>query len=1289
MVKNLILFVVLFVFSFNSVVYAQQGKTDVLFNTIDDGKYGDGFDNVVRTLSLQTDQKLIVGGEYLSLNGIASPYLTRLNSDGSIDETFNIGTGFNGKVYTSYIQPDGKIIVGGSFTSFQGYNTGRLVRLNTNGTYDTTFRTAVAASTGIIYDICPQTDGRIIIVGSFTRYDNVTVNRVARVWSDGSLDTSFATGSGSSTNITNVKVLSDGKVLLTGNFTSFNGIAVNKMVRLSATGAVDLDFNKGTGFDGDVNALAVQSDGKILLGGKFTNYDGTAANRIIRLNTDGTIDAGFLMGSGFNRDGVQVIQVDFLGNIMVGGSFTGLYDGAVVNRVCLLNQNGILDKDFDMGSGPASGFVYTLVKNAEGFWYIGGSFSVFDSLNQGRLAKINANGEHDPGYLSAGVGFNNSVLEVLPLKNKNTLVLGNFTKFNGNLSSRITRILEDGSYDATFNSGQGGANNSIKTAVLQADSKVVFGGNFTKYNEAISNRIARIFSDGTLDNTFSTGSGCNGQVYSIALQPDEKIVIAGNFTSFNGLPAGRIMRLLPNGLRDSDFNIGTGADAIIESVLLQPDGKILVGGRFNRFDGYSSPRLIRLNADGSIDLGFKTGSGFDKIVYTLGLQSDQKIIAGGSFLSYNGIGAKRIVRLHTDGSPDLSFESGTGFSKGDVRNILIQPDDRILAGGTFSGTYKTHSCSRLIRLKQSGDYDAVFQAELNGNLYTMKLTSDHKLIIGGDFNSVSGVSKHRIAQLKLCINSTIWEGGTWSNGLLSEGKEVFFKDDFLKLTSANICNCAIDAGKQVVLLSENTLGVEFLYEGPGVLTLEDSASFYQSDDAITNTGIVHVKRKSTPILKLDYTYWSSPVTHQKLIEVSPDTLPERFYSYDYNLKNWRREDPSGSMAVAKGYIIRGPEHFSKTIPSRYEATFIGVPNNGKVEINLGADSSFNLIGNPYPSALDADAFLTGNKDGIMGSLYFWTHNTPAKATVANQYTSDDYAVYNLLGGVGTSGALAPGINESIPDGTIASAQAFFVISKGGKSVEFEDSMRIRGRNSSFFKIERNSEKKLHKNAIEKHRLWLNFRNPEGVFKQILVGYIQGATNLYDSDFDAESINGNKFANFYSIVEDKKLVIQGRGLPFVQNDSISLGYQSGIAGKFSFDIEDQDGFFDGMNVFIEDKNLRLRHNLKDGPYHFSTQEGSFNERFVLRFIDTLLPINDFAYTKSEVMVSVKDKILTITSMRNLINEISIFDILGKELCTRKGIDNLEFQWSNFISEGQVLFVKVKLENGQTITRKTFR
>ena len=400
------------------------------------------------------------------------------------------------------------------------------------------------------------------------------------------------------------------------------------------------------------------------------------------------------------------------------------------------------------------------------------------------------------------------------------------------------------------------------------------------------------------------------------------------------------------------------------------------------------------------------------------------------------------------------------------------------------------------------------------------------------------------------------------------------------------------------------------------------------------------------------------------------------------VKNWKHESSSNHMIAGKGYIIQGPKTFSSTTASKYEATFKGIPNNGTVEVSIGGSDSFSLIGNPYPSTLNADIFLKSNAAQIKGTLYFWTHNTPI---TKGQYASDDYAVYNLLGGVGTRGALASGVNETIPDEKIASGQAFFVSGKTSGTVEFNNMMRMAEKNTTFFKPAKvqNDDAQI---KVEKHRIWLNLKNSEGVFKQILLGYIKGASNSYDTDFDAESFNGNQFVDFYSIAENKELVIQGRALPFVESDSVLLGYSSTISGEFNLSIDHLDGLFSNLDVFIEDKNLKSTHNLKDGPYMFQTQKGTYYDRFVLKFMNVELGTGDFEKDKNEFLVSVKDKNINLTSTKEFISEVDIFDVSGKRLFVKEKIDARELQISNLQSRNQILLIMTTLKNGYKTTKK---
>ena len=1274
--------IVLFNFLLQNKVYPQQGKSDSTFNLFDDGTQGDGFDNTVRTVSLQSDGKLIVGGDYLNFNGTVTPYFCRLFPDGSKDTSFNLGTSFNGRVYCSLVQPDGKIVVGGAFTSFNGGTANRLIRLNSDGSVDATFNTQVAASIGIIYSLALQANGSIVVVGSFIKYNGVTANRVARLLSDGTLDASFITGLGASGVIEEVQIQSDGKIVLSGSFDFFNGISNGKIIRLNSDGSPDPTFNTGLGFNGSVSALALQSDGKLVVGGNFNIYNGNTANKIIRLNTDGSVDLTFVSGLGFSGGVVEVIKLNALGSIAVGGSFTGTYDGFDVNRVVFLSSGGVLDPLFDIGTGPSSASVLDLSIAADGSCYVAGSFSIFDAQNQGRLAKVDANGVLDIGYLTAGVGFDNSVLKVVALADNKTMAFGSFTKFNGILNSRIGRLYEDGSVDTTFNFGGSGVNNTVRNAVVQSDNKVVIVGTFTAYNGILANRITRILSDGTLDPSFATGLGANNIIYTVLLQTDGKIIIAGNFTSYNGILVNRIARLLPDGTIDHTFNSGLGADAIIEASVLQPDGKIIIGGRFTTFNGLSYNRIVRLNAGGSVDSSFLVEIGFDKNVYALALQSDNKVIVGGSFLTYKGIGAKRILRLGTDGNLDATFNSSVGFSNGEVRCLLVQPDDRVLVGGTFSGSYNGVAVKRMLRLLSSGIPDTTFSVNLNGALYSACFTANHKVIIGGIFNSVSGISKHRIARIKLCTNSSAWNGTSWSNGLPSAERTLIFDSSFNTVSSINACSCSISSGNTVTIADGNTLGLAFDYSGLGTLVLENNAALYQWEELVNNTGTIRVKRKTMPILKTDFTYWSTPVLNQKLIDVSPNTRVDKFFSFNPISDYWVNEDANALMTIGKGYIIRGPEAFSDTARAIHEATFVGIPNNGLVTQSIGGLGTFNLVGNPYPSAIDANLFLTTNSTNLDGTIYLWTHNT---AIINNLYTSDDYAVYNLLGGVGTSAALSAGVSSAKPNGTIASGQSFFVSSISNSAVvKFNNSMRLVGQNSNFFKL--NKIEKVTQIEVEKHRIWFNLINNQGAFKQILIGYSAGATNGIDPLFDGESFNGNEYLDFYSIAQNKHLAIHGRSLPFAAADEIKLGYSTKISGSFTIKIDQTDPLFSNQNVFIEDKLNNRIVNLKNEDFTFTTAVGVFNERFLLRFMENSLSLNEFASTNKQVIIIRKNENLLINSKKENISSITIHDVSGRKIYAKNNINELDFAILNVRPKNQLLIVTVALQNGQSIAQK---
>ena len=556
----------------------------------------------------------------------------------------------------------------------------------------------------------------------------------------------------------------------------------------------------------------------------------------------------------------------------------------------------------------------------------------------------------------------------------------------------------------------------------------------------------------------------------------------------------------------------------------------------------------------------------------------------------------------------------------------------------------------------------------------------------------------------ISFNKTIWNGSTWSNGAPDSTKGAEFQGNFTSSINAgptgNVSACSVLVTSGTVLFDIGTLTVQNdVNVAAGTLTFEDKASLYQVSNVANapgvyaggNVGNITYKRITTPLFRYDYTYWSTPVNPQNLLAVSPLSPTSLFYEYNASINNWQYIDPtSTTMTVGKGYIFRAPSNYPTGFPSApqlYMASFFGVPNNGTFTIPVvGGASQLNLIGNPYPSALSADAFLVdaANAATLSGTIYLWTHNTPINASY--QYTGSDYAVYNYLGGtVGgepTQAATNPGLNNSIPNGKIASGQGFFIKGLSNGTATFKNSMRIAGNNDQFFRM---SSASATVEGPEKHRYWIDIANTEGGFKQVLVGYVDGATSGLDRLFDGEMVDVGNVVTLYTLADAVKLSIQGRPLPFDVNDTVPLGYKSTITGTFTIKISTFDGLFNGQNVYLEDKLLNVIHDLKESDYTFATNSGTFEDRFVLRYNTVALGVNPIL-NENTVVVYKNDTGLHINSGTVNMKNVTIFDVTGRKIASQKQIGNTTTVFTTLPTTQQVLLVTIEGENGGQVTKK---
>ncbi|MDQ7826993.1 MAG: delta-60 repeat domain-containing protein [Candidatus Eremiobacteraeota bacterium] len=381
-----------------------------------------------------------------------------------------------------------------------------------NGYKNYSSSVSVAAGSTAVHDF--SMDGlKILIGGNFNIYNATTRNFCAQVNPDGSLDTSFNPGTGSDTAIEALAVQSDGKIIIGGQFSTVNGVSRNRIARLNPDGTLDTSFDPGTGFSSTVWALAVQSDGKIVVGGNFVTYNGFPCNHIARLNTDGSRDTSFTPISGANNV-VYTVALQSDGKIVIGGFFSD-YDGTACWRIARVKTDGTLDTSFTSNPG-ADSLVNSLVVQSDGKIVIGGGFSNYDGVARQRVARANSDGTIDTAFnSSSGASFNVEMLAVQ--SDGKVFICGQFTSYGGTPRNYIARVNADGSLDTSFNPGTG-ANVPVLSMALQSDGKILIGGQFASYNGTLRNYIARVNADGSLDTSFNPGTGTNGNVTAIILQ---------------------------------------------------------------------------------------------------------------------------------------------------------------------------------------------------------------------------------------------------------------------------------------------------------------------------------------------------------------------------------------------------------------------------------------------------------------------------------------------------------------------------------------------------------------------------------------------------------------------------------------------------------------------------------------------------------------------------------------------------------------------------------------------------
>ena len=901
-----------------------DGAVDRFFNP------GAGADNPVYAVAVCPDGRIAVGGAFTTMNGISRSGIVLLETNGTVSTTFNPGSGVVGTVFALAVQPDGKIVIGGDFESVNGAARPRLARLNRDGSVDPTFDAGTGPD-GAVRAIAIQPDGKILVGGSFENINGTARGRMARLTGSGAVDTAFmAAVAGADGDVNAIALQYDAKVIIAGEFSTFNGVSRNGITRLNRNGKTDPTINFGQGTDDAVNAVAVQTDRKLVIGGRFTTYDGQARAFLARIHggsiagagqlefttpfyqitengaqatitvqrrggttgdvtvdyqtladsatpgSDYTTTAGtltFLEAETIQTFVVPIIDdvvgedTEYLGLMLTnatsgasigavpnaylaiisddsgvgfssanyafnegvaGGSATitvtrtGATNGTVVVgyrsangtatagqdyiaqsglltfdpgtvvqtfnvainddslieaseifSLTLSNSSGnaalaitsttvtIVDNDFRAGNLTFSAAFYSVAES-------GGTVGVNVVRTNGSTGVLSvdyrtvagtATGDNDylaqTGTLIFTEGQTNQTITIAiqddaSVEGDESFFVqlynaGNGTVVSGLTNVQVTIVDEEfgpGSLDRNFDVGLG-ANDIVRSLVVQADGAIVAGGSFTTFGTSTNRYVTRLAASGTNDPTFNTGSGPNGLVTALAIAPDQRVLAVGGFTQVNGTPYRLVTRFLTNGVADTGFDDDAGFNGSVSAVGVQSDGRAILGGAF----GLPRRGVMRLRVDGTVDTGFVPGSGLNGPVHAVLVQSSGRVLVAGTFTTADGGTATRVARFMPDGSPDGSF-TVSEITDGTVYALAVQSDGKVVVGGDFKTTASTNSV-RLARLQTDGTLDSTFAVGSGANsiVFALGVNSSNQIVVGGAFTTINGTNRNRFARL--------------------------------------------------------------------------------------------------------------------------------------------------------------------------------------------------------------------------------------------------------------------------------------------------------------------------------------------------------------------------------------------------------------------------------------------------------------------------------------------------------------------------------------------------------------
>ncbi|HYX32367.1 MAG TPA: delta-60 repeat domain-containing protein [Oligoflexus sp.] len=585
-----------------------------------------------------------------------------------------------------------------------------------------------------------------------------------------------------------------GKVLVGGDFVVYQQDPAIRLLRLNADFTLDRSFKPAL-INGSVYSLALASDGSIYMGGSFSNVGGKVRNRLARLTPAGDLDENFI-AAGLNNTVMTLALSHDEARLYVGGSFTALTStpATAMNRLAALRTaDGQLDSNFTLKHSAELnrlGFnstVWTILPEpGSSEIYVGGQFTDYGGVTTARLVKLTDAGDIDTS-LSLGAGFDSTVVTLKMDSRQRLYVGGSFGRYRGSsYYARFVRLKSDGMPDTDFSKGLSTSPRFNSTVyaieVDEANQKIYVGGDFTLYGTAPLTRLARLsMADGSLDTSLVTGT--SGTLQTLRLTDTGKLIGGGNFqryagesTAFFFAASGTDGALDPASPRGSNLNSYVYATARLYENPAQPRESVqyFLAGSFTTYNGEIANRVVKVDRKGNRDKTFNSQVTNGNVYAMAWDDSEKKLYVGGTFTQVNGIARNRIARLNADGSLDSSFVPD-GFDS-DVYAIALASmpgaGSRVIyVGGKFTKN-GTAAAARLIRLTADGKLDPNFATGtgFDNNVAALAVvpgTDDHMVFVGGSFTKYNSAVGNAPRLVKLASDGSLasgFEPGSGFNG---------------------------------------------------------------------------------------------------------------------------------------------------------------------------------------------------------------------------------------------------------------------------------------------------------------------------------------------------------------------------------------------------------------------------------------------------------------------------------------------------------------------------------------------